>query len=153
MPLARDPDLVAISMMKSHARSIDVTLEHVQQFARATCEVDPIYNDLAIARQAGYSSIPAPPTFGHALMLCALPEQDLFAEAGIDLRRALHAEQAFTYLQPILVGERITLTTVMSERVQKKGGALVLFKFETKATNSKGELCLMMQSTVAVKHG
>lgn len=133
------------------ARLITIAAAHVRAFAQATGETNPIYYDLQAARDAGYAQIPAPLTFVHALTLCAQPQLDLEVAFGIDIRRALHAEQTFEYLKALSVGDTVTLATELTDRITKKRGALLLYKLRTDAINSAGELCVRMGSTIAVR--
>jgi hypothetical protein len=57
---------------------------------------------------------------------------------GIDIGRVLHGEQQFTYLQQIYAGDRIKLSTRISDIYDKKGGALEFVVQDTTAENQQG---------------
>lgn len=100
------------------ATTIHVERGPVQAFADAVTDPNPIYHDLEAARAAGFSSIPAPPTFTFAAANWgAFPEDQppdptggsdpmaevmggLMAEGGL----ILHGEQEFEYHKPVEVG-------------------------------------------------
>lgn len=90
----------------------------VANFATAVCDTDPVYRDPQAAKEAGFDSIPVPPTFpfvmsnwgefpeiqpadkptGNALGEVVGP---LMASGGI----ILHGEQEFEYHRPVSVGD------------------------------------------------
>jgi acyl dehydratase len=90
----------------------------VANFARALKDESPIYSDDKAAEAAGFSSIPAPPTFGFCMehwgkFAEIQPDEvvegnpmfetigKLMAEGGL----VLHGEQEFEYHRPIQVGD------------------------------------------------
>lgn len=133
-------------------RTARVELGELQLFARATGEADLIYFDESAAKAAGHPSIPAPPTFTFCLSTKA-PARDIrLDKMGVDLRRVLHAEQAFTHHRMIYAGDEITFRTKVSEIYEKKGGALDFLAQETQAFNQHGELCTEMRVLLAVRN-
>ena len=90
----------------------------VANFATAVCETDPAYKDTTAAKEAGFASIPTPPTFPFSMNAWGeFPEIQpsgrptgnplgevigpLMAKGGI----ILHGEQEFIYHRPVLVGD------------------------------------------------
>ncbi|MCY1303852.1 hypothetical protein D9M70_535790 [compost metagenome] len=125
-------------------RSLGVTSAEVEKgrlrfFAKAIGETDPLYTDEAIAKAAGYKSLPVPPTF----LFCLEGEgRDLVEELnifGFDLGRILHAEQAFTFHQMAVAGDVLTFDTRIVDVYEKKGGALQFVVKESRVTNQDGE--------------
>ncbi len=139
--------------VESEPRTIEVDKWHLKFFAMATGETDPICFDEQAARTAGLPSIVAPPTFIHALTLGAPAKRgDVFADIGVDVLRALHAEQRYTYHRPIYAGDHITLRTVTSDIYEKKGGALEFIVQDTRAFNQAGDLCVEQRAILAVRN-
>jgi acyl dehydratase len=62
-----------------------------------------------------------------------------FLEAlQIDLARVLHGEQRFSYHAPVVVGDRLTFRSQVSDVVDKKGGALTIVNVATEVINQHG---------------
>ena len=132
---------------------VDVEKGQLRFFAKATTETNPIYTDEQAAKAAGYSSLPAPPTFGFSLAMAKPDPFDNYLDIGIDLDRLLHASQEFEYIEPILAGDTITLRDSVKDIYDKKGGALEFVVFESKATNQDGKPVLNMINTLVVRNG
>src|SRR5512143_1823848 len=96
----------------------------LRDFADAIGETRPLYLDEAAARQAGYRSLPLPPTFLFGLCLDPGAPFPWFAEVGFDLPRVLHAEQSFTYHRPICAGETLTVRARTTDAFERRGAAL-----------------------------
>ncbi|MBL8643491.1 MAG: MaoC family dehydratase N-terminal domain-containing protein [Rhodospirillaceae bacterium] len=137
----------------SEPRVIDVEAGQLKFFAKATGQTDPIYSDEAAARAAGHPRLPAPPTFAVVLMAGAPPKAGTLESMGVDLRRILHGEQAFTHHRMFYAGDRMTLVTKTTDIYAKKGGALEFIVQDTSVTNAKGELCTEMRTVVVVRNG
>ncbi|MGH9697918.1 MAG: MaoC family dehydratase N-terminal domain-containing protein [Candidatus Acidiferrales bacterium] len=129
--------------------TVDVEKGRLNFFAKAIGETNPIYTDEEAARRAGYSSLPAPPTFTFCL------EQDLpnafeFLDSiGVDIRKVLHGEQSFTYHGPICAGDQITLETRIADIYDKKDGALDFIVLDT-TCRKQGDIVVAEQRTVLV---
>lgn len=121
-----------------HTSTIDVEKGALRFFAKAIGETDPVYTDEAAARQAGYKSLPVPPTFLTCLESQASDPGRLIAIAKLDLRRILHAEQQFTYHALAFAGDQLTFTAKIADVYDKKGGALEFVVTESQVTNQHG---------------
>ena len=75
--------------------------------ARALGLTDPVYTHVDAARAGGYSNLLAPPTVPFILDSDALELAELCDFFGQNLKHLLHAEQKFTYHQPICAGDQI----------------------------------------------
>ena len=75
--------------------------------ARVLVLTDPVYTHVDAARAEGYSNLLAPPTFPFMLDSDALELAELCDFFGQNLKHLLHAEQKFTYHQPICAGDQI----------------------------------------------
>ena len=131
----------------------EVEKGRLRLFAKAIGETNPIYTDEAAARDAGYRTIPAPPTFTMVLDMDGpelLPVLDLLQ---LDIARILHGNQEFEYFQPIYAGDQITVTARIADMFDKKGGALDFVVMEHSYTNQEGELVAKATSTLVHRNG
>lgn len=102
------------------AATVVVERAPVTFLADAVLERSPVFRDSRAAKAAGFSDIPAPPTFAFVMEAWgAFPENqtDRSAEGKlrgvIDALKAtggliLHGEQEFTYHRPLVVGDVLT---------------------------------------------
>jgi acyl dehydratase len=118
-------------------------------FAKATGQTDPVYSDLDAAKAAGHPDLPVPPTFFFSLELEDPNPFGFLDELGVDQRRILHGEQAFTYHGPVHAGDTVTLHRHIVDVLLKKGGALQLLLKRTEFTRG-GELVAESTATIAV---
>lgn len=110
-------------------------------FVKAIGERNRIYLDAPSAREAGYRSIPAPPTY--ASVLDAEGDGDLPPEVQtlqLDVGRILHGSQAFEFFEPIYAGDEITVTRKIVDMFDKKDGALEFVVTQSTYTNQDGKL-------------
>jgi acyl dehydratase len=98
-----------------------VTVERgaVSAFAAAVTDDNPIYRDRAVARAAGFSTIPAPPTYTFGMRHAgafadeqppdptggANPMFEMMGELHAKGALVLHGEQEFEYHRPVVVGD------------------------------------------------
>lgn len=112
--------------------------QRLRAFTEAIGETRPLYLDEAAARQAGYSSLPLPPTFLFGLCLEAGEPFPWFPEVGFDLPRVLHAEQGFVYYRTACAGETLTVEHRPAEIFERRGGALRFVVRETRVSDADG---------------
>jgi acyl dehydratase len=96
----------------------------LRAFAAAISETDPVYRDVEAAKRAGHPDLPVPPTFFFSMELEAPDSFGYLNRLGVDLRRLLHAEQAFTYHQMAYAGDTLLLRSRITDVFSKKGGTL-----------------------------
>jgi acyl dehydratase len=132
---------------------ITVTVERgrLAFFARATGQADPVYSDLDAAKAAGHPDLPVPPTFFFSLELEAPAPFDYLQELGVDLRRVLHGEQAFSYRSVVHAGDTVVLRPRIVDVFSKKGGALDFLVKQT-AVSRGGEPVAEAVSTIVVQN-
>ena len=136
----------------SEPHTVDIEKGRLKFFAKAIGETNPIYTDEVAAKAAGYRSIPAPPTFAFSLdMEREEPFSDL-DEMGIELGKILHAEQSFSYHEPICAGDAITLQSEVTDIYDKKGGALEFLVQNYTAKNQDDVLVAEMRRTIVVRN-
>jgi acyl dehydratase len=141
----------------SEPRIVEVERGFLKFFAKATGESNPIYFDEEAARAAGHPDILMPPTYMFSLQLSAPAARgDVFDPVngvGVDMRRVLHGEEAFTYHHPVYAGDRLELVTTTTDIYDKKGGALQFIVQETTCTNSDKILCIEARQVTVSRNG
>ena len=113
----------------------------IREFARAIKDDDPMYFDEAHAeREAG--GIMPPVTF---LQTVTHWDNDGSSRVRVpfDLKRVLHGEQEYEFLEPIHVGDVLTAVSKVLdiyEKPGKRGGSMNFAVTETTYTNQKGRV-------------
>jgi len=125
----------------------------IRLFCKAIGEENPVYQDEAAAKAAGYRAIPAPPTFLTAVTNDDPDKGGLLRLLGVDIGLILHGEQHYEYLAPVHVGDRITCQAAVKDIYDKKGGALwfVASEMEMKDAAS-GKLVAKAKSITVVRN-
>ena len=133
-------------------QTVDVEKGRLKFFAKAIGETDPVYSDEAAAKAAGYSALPAPPTFAFCLEMETNSLWDNIAAMGVPVGKILHGSQTFKYHAPIVAGDKITFVTKVSDIYDKKGGALEFIVEDTTAKNQDGVLVAELQRVIVVRN-
>ena len=126
----------------------------IREFARAVLDDNPFYRDEEEAKRWGCSNIPAPPTFAMTSAFVQTPESQV--PLKLDFLFALHGEQEFEYLAPIVAGDELTGRARISERFEKKGkrgGTMLFVVVETQYENQRGERVLNVRQTLIQPEG
>jgi acyl dehydratase len=121
-------------------------------FAKATAQSNPVYFDESAAREAGFASLPAPPTFLFCLEMDAPNPQEMLQMLGVDIRRILHGEQHFTYHRPVCAGEALSFHSKISDIYEKKGGALEFIVRDTVVNDSAGKCVAELRRVTVVRN-
>ena len=132
--------------------TFDVEKGRLKFFAKAIGETDAIYGDEEAAKQAGYASIPAPPTFGFCLEMESNSLWDNIAAMGVPVGKILHGSQTFTYHKPICAGDKITFETKVSNIYDKKGGALEFIEEDSVGKNQNGEVVVELHRVIVARN-
>lgn len=139
-------------------RSFTPVTAHVEPgrlryFLNTLGERNPVYRDEQAARAAGYSAIPAPPTYLFCLeMMDNERPFEFLTELKIDLARVLHGEQRFTYHAPVVVGDTLTFRSRVTDVADKKGGAMTMVVVETEVRNQHGAHVADTSRTIVVRN-
>ncbi|MEQ1754462.1 MAG: MaoC family dehydratase N-terminal domain-containing protein [Micropepsaceae bacterium] len=131
---------------------LEIEKGRLRFFAKAIGETNPIYTDEHVAKAAGYSSLPAPPTFIFAAELDANTLMPALQEMGVNLSRILHGEQRFDYVEPIVAGDTITVESRFTDIYDKKNGALEFLVKESVVTNQHGKRVANIRSVLVVRN-
>jgi len=139
---------------KTYGRvTTEVEKGRLRFFAKAIGETDPVYTDLAAAEQAGYPSLPVPPTYFFCLQMLDVPDPTAWVgEIGISLQNILHGEQSFEYLETAFAGDRLTFESVITDIYDKKGGALTFVVSDTTVHNQAGNLVCKLKQSLVVRN-
>ncbi len=126
----------------------------VSNFATAIKDESPIYQNARAAVDAGFESIPAPPTFGFAMAHWgAFPENqpptDPEADSGAVMKvigglmakggLVLHGEQEFEYHRPVVVGDILVSEGRITDVYEKesRGKTMTFLVSETRYTDER----------------
>lgn len=137
------------------ARRVRVERGPIEFFATALKDDNPIYHDASAAAAAGFSGIPAPPTFsfvmGHQGTRAEEQPPDptggqnpMFAVMGGLMAKGglvLHGEQEFVYHRPIVEGDVLDGEGHITDLYEKesKGSIMTFIVMETVWRDATGE--------------
>jgi acyl dehydratase len=133
--------------LPTSAAKVHVERGPVSAFAGALKDRSPIYHDAGAAKAAGFTDVPAPPTYSFAMNYMGRFDEDqppdptggmnpmhkvmgeLFAGGGL----VLHGEQEFEYHRPIVVGDVLVSEGVLTDIYEKesKGRTMTFVVIET----------------------
>ncbi len=130
----------------------EVEKGRIRMFAQAIGDTNPIYHDAQAAANAGYSAIPAPPTFPFTIIMEANQAFMILEELGIDKTRTMHGEQSFTYYGDICAGDTITGRQKVVDQYEKKGGALQFIVTQIQLTNQRQEHVCDLNMTIVIRN-
>ena len=126
----------------------DVERGKVAEFARAVRDPADVYLDEEAAVDAGYETIPAPPTFVRTAYFPRYrPDETgqglgFHEDLGFDQPRTVHGEQRYEYERPLYVGDSLTGRTTLEdvyERDGGRGGTLTFALLRTDFEDAGGE--------------
>jgi acyl dehydratase len=139
----------------------------ISAFAKSVKSTSDIYQNAEVAKANGFTSIPAPPTFGFAFQTFgAFPELQPEGAASVspalailrDLSKTggliLHGEQAFSYHAPVLAGDVLSGTGTISDVYEKttgSGSVMTFIASKMEYRNAQGEHVLSTVSTLIHK--
>ena len=134
------------------ASVLEIERSRLQFFAKAIGETNPVYTDVAAARDAGYPDLPAPPTFLFAAELDSGTTDRLLADLQIPIAKLLHGEQGFTFHRSACVGDTVTVRSVVTDIYDKKNGALEFVVKTSRAVNQRDELVAELRTVLVCRH-
>jgi acyl dehydratase len=124
-----------------------VELGAARRMGLAIEERDPIHYDEAAAKARGYRGIVAPwPLLWQYFFNCT--EYHIH---GIPFGKAtVHGQDDYEFHEPMIVGDRITVATAITEAKLKQGrtGRLGQIVSERRFTNQDGQLCAVLKTTL-----
>ena len=138
-----------------------ISSSDVRRFVDVIGETNPIYRDEAYAQGYGYRTCVVPPLF---VVIAFRSIQDPAANGarfGIDwpgfvlpepYRNTRNAGQEYTWLQPVYVGDRLTVQIRLSDVYVRRGRAgipVIYVVSETEIRNQHGEVVVRQVNTDA----
>ncbi|WNC73827.1 MaoC family dehydratase N-terminal domain-containing protein [Thalassotalea psychrophila] len=131
---------------------IDVEKGRLKMFAKAIGETNPIYSDESAAIEAGYKTIPAPPTFPFTIELDGPELLPVLRVLNMDIGKLLHGSQDFEYFDTIYAGDCIEVNCVIVNMFSKKGGALEFVELESSYSNQNAKLVAKATCTLVYRN-
>ena len=125
--------------------TIEVEKGHIQRFAEAIGDSNPVYTDEAAARKSGYGGLIAPPTF-----LRSVRGVNLELPFELSFSRRLDGGSDWEYFQPVRPGDRITAVARIGEMTERSGrlGTMVFMTTITTYTNQFDEIVATQTNTL-----
>jgi acyl dehydratase len=121
----------------------------VRRFAEALGDPNPLYQDEAAARGAGFTGLLAPPTFP-----VTLTANERFRHSlDLGTRSLLHGEQAFEYFRPLVAGDRISVVSRVADVQERPGasGPSDVLVVEDEGRDDRGELVFRTRATFILR--
>jgi acyl dehydratase len=132
--------------------SVPVESGRLRFFAKAIGQTDPIYTDVAAARDAGHRDLPVPPTFLFCLEMDSPNPAGIRELLGMDYRRLLHGEQQFTFHAMAYAGDVLSFEQRIEDIYDKKAGALEFVVRRTRVSNQHGALVAELRAVTVIRN-
>jgi acyl dehydratase len=132
--------------------TVEVEKGRLGFFARSIGDDNPVYQDEAVAKAAGFRSIPAPLTFPFSIMMDAGQGTIVLEDMDIDITKSVHGEQIFEYHSDICAGDVITGRQKILDMFEKKGGALQFIVTEIRLENQHGKHVCDFRTVIVVRN-
>jgi acyl dehydratase len=132
--------------------TIPVEEGRLKFLAKTLGETKLIYTDPDAAKVAGLPGLLAPPTFPFILEIDALDLVDFMSVLGEPLEKLLHGEENFNYYAPIYAGDHITVRKIITDIIDKKGGALQFVISDNSFTNQHGIIVAETRTNYVFRH-
>jgi len=131
----------------------EISASDVRHFVSVIGETNPIYRDAEYAHRMGYKGQVVPPIFV-VVLFRRLQDPEGEKRIGIDwpgltlpeaFRNTRNAGQVYKWLRPVYVGDRLTVTTRLSDLLARRtrdGRPMILVVTEYEIHNQLGEVIL-----------
>ncbi len=127
-----------------------VSREKVRDFALAIGDPQPLFLDPAVAREAGYDDVVAPPTFLTVLGFRFAADGPLAdPAAGVDYSRVVHGDQRFVLHRPVVAGDVLDSVQVVDD--VRAIGAHEKITVRTEVTDAAGTPVATLTSSAVVR--
>jgi acyl dehydratase len=126
-----------------------VSREKIAEFADAVGDPNPAYRSVEAARALGQPDVVAPPTFV-VLVTSRSSAQVLFdPELGLDYSMVVHGEQSFSYVRPVVAGDRLVAVATVENIRSAAGNDLLTLRADV--STADGEPVCTARSTVVAR--
>ena len=129
----------------------DIEKQRVRFFSKATGQTDPVYFDEDIAKEKGFPSLLAPPTFLTTVSHEQKNPYQYLHDLSIDMKNVLHAGQSYKYHDLVFAGDQITMESKIKNMYNKKNGSLQFIEFESIFLNQNKKLTVESLSTLVIR--
>ena len=129
----------------------DIEKQRVRFFSKATGQTDPVYFDEDIAKEKGFPSLLAPPTFLTTVSHEQRNPYQYLHDLSIDMKNVLHAGQCYKYHDLVFAGDQITMESKIKNMYDKKNGSLQFIEFESIFLNQNKKLTVESLSTLVIR--
>lgn len=140
-----------VGMHYRYPDAYEVGREKVREYAVAVKNDAVYFQDEAVAAELGHPALPAPLTF---ISIFGYTAQFAFfkhANIGIHDAQIVQVDQAFTFVRPIRVGDRLHCDVYVDSVRQAHGTDIIVTK--NIITNDKGEVVQEALTTLAGRSG
>lgn len=137
-----------IGFVYPDSKPVEVTQEHIAQFAHAIGDDNPIYFDETVAQKFGHKTICAPPTYPISVSMKAMENSFHDPKLNMDYSRIVHSDQRFEYKRPIQVGDQLVVRTIVEDIRALGNNDIATFRTEI---FSKNELIVSGWSKLVVR--
>ena len=131
--------------------SFAIEKQRLRFFSKATSQTDPIYFNEKFAKQKGYPSIVAPPTFLTTVGYEKDNPYDFLDELGIEIDRVLSAGQNYIFYNLIFAGDLISMKSRISDIYDKKSGKLQFVEISSEFYKQKAKKVAKSISTLVYR--
>ncbi len=130
----------------------EVDRSKIKELCLAIGDDNPIFFDKEAAVKAGYKDTPAPLTFPTVMNFWGYPKiWEIMTEIGIDIKRLLHAKEAYEYFAPIYPGDKIKGT--MQIESLRSSSLMEMANFKTTYTRNEEVVLVAKMSIVVMPSG
>ncbi|MAI87402.1 MAG: acyl dehydratase [Candidatus Marinimicrobia bacterium] len=129
----------------------DIEKQRVKFFSKATGQTDPVYFDEDAAKERGFPSLLAPPTFLTTVSHEQKNPYQYLHDLSIDMKNVLHAGQSYKYHDLVFAGDQITMESKIKNMYDKKNGSLQFIEFESIFLNQNKKLTVESLSTLVIR--
>ncbi len=129
----------------------DIEKQRVKFFSKATGQTDPVYFDEDAAKEKGFPSLLAPPTFLTTVIHEQKNPYQYLHDLSIDMKNVLHAGQSYKYHDLVFAGDQITMESKIKNMFDKKNGSLQFIEFESMFLNQNKKLTAESLSTLVIR--
>ena len=127
----------------------EVGLEKIREFATAIGDSNPAYHDVLAAQALGHRSLVAPPTFAYVISSRALEPVLADPGLGLDYSKVVHGEQRFSYVRPLVAGDRVQVTATLERLRSAAGNDIATVRSEV--VDEAGELVVTTWGTLVAR--
>lgn len=139
-----DPSVIG---SQSEPRLVEVEKGAIRVFANAIGDSNPLYLDEVFAKEQGFASLVAPPTFPTTFRLPPNPK------VKFELARVLHGEQEYAYERPIVAGDVLRCVSTVVDVYERTGklGSMTFLISEVRGEDLEGNLVYTGKGTVIIR--